>query len=74
VGVPDPGPISSGEIGNWLAPGPGEQVSVYYNADHTFATINGRVWQTSDANYRGGPGWTAPRSTVGFAVAHPPGL
>ena len=74
VGVSDPGPIGSGAFGGWLQPGPGRHVDVYYNADHVFITVDGRVWQTSDANYRGGPGWTAPRSTVGFTLAHPLGL
>ena len=74
VGVPDPGPIASGAFGSWLAPGPGQHVDVYYNQAHVFITIDGRVWQTSNANYRGGPGWTPPRSTVGFNLAHPPGL
>jgi hypothetical protein len=74
VGVTDPGPIGSGAFGSWLAPGPGAHVDVYYNQAHVFVTVDGRVWQTSDANYRGGPAWTAPRSTVGFTRAHPPGL
>ena len=74
VGVPDPGPIASGAFGGWLAPGAGRHVDVYYNADHVFVTVDGRVWQTSAANYRGGPAWTPPRSTVGFTLAHPPGL
>ena len=74
VGYPDPGPISSGQIGSWLAPGPGREVNVYYNAEHTFMVINGRAWGTSDSNYRGGPDWTEPQPTGGFAVAHPPGL
>jgi hypothetical protein len=74
VGYHDPGPISSGQIGSWLAPGPGREVSVYYNAEHTFLIIAGRAWGTSDSNYRGGPGWTGPHATGGFAVAHPPGL
>ena len=74
VGVADPGPIASAAFGGWLAPGPGRHVDVYYNAEHVFITVDGRVWQTSDANYRGGPGWTPPRSTVGFTLAHPPGL
>ena len=74
VGVPDPGPIASGAFGGWLAPGPGQHVDVYYNQAHVFITVDGRVWQTSDANSRGGPAWTPPRSTVGFALAHPAGL
>jgi hypothetical protein len=74
VGVPDPGPIASGDFGSWLQPGPGAHVDVYYNQAHVFITVDGRVWQTSDANYRGGPAWTAPRSTVGFTLAHPAGL
>ena len=74
IGVPDPGPIASGDFGSWLQPGPGAHVDVYYNQAHVFITVDGRVWQTSDANYRGGPAWTPPRSTVGFNLAHPPGL
>lgn len=74
VGYLDPGGIDSGEMGGWLAPGPGRYVSVYYNAGHTFMSIAGRFWGTSDSNYRGGPGWVAQESMAGYAVAHPAGL
>lgn len=75
AGLPDPGPISSGEMGSWLKPGAGRWVTVYYNADHTYMTIAGRPWGTSDSNYRGGAGWIQhPEPTGGYAVAHPSGL
>ena len=72
AGYRDPGPIGSGDFGLYPA-GPGKHVSIYYNAEHVFVTVNGRAWTTSVANYRHGPGWT-PHTTVGFAVSHPPGL
>jgi hypothetical protein len=77
VGYPDPGGIDSGEMGNWLAPGPGRYVNVYYNDEHVFLTIEGHPWGTSDFNYRGGPAWImspSPYSTAGYQVAHPSGL
>ena len=74
AGYNDPGGIDSGEMGGWLAPGPGRYVNVYYNPEHVFLTVDGHAWGTSDSNYRGGPGWIAAYSTAGYAVAHPQGL
>lgn len=75
VGLKDPGGISSGEMGGWLAPGPGRWVTVYYNAAHTFMVIDGHPWGTSGSNPRGGAGWIAGiEGTAGYSVAHPEGL
>jgi hypothetical protein len=75
AGYRDPGGITSGEMGSWLVPGPGQAVTVYYNAGHTWALIAGRAWGTSDGNYRGGAGWiAAPPAASQYAAAHPEGL
>jgi cell wall-associated NlpC family hydrolase len=70
-----PEPLTSGALEGWGAPGPGKWITVYANADHTFAEIAGLRWDTvGDANGTG-PRWhLAPTSTAGFVARHPPGL
>lgn len=66
---------TSGELARTGAQGPGRWITIYANAGHTFMVIDGVRFDTSG---RGGPlgtRWqTAPRSTRGFVVRHPPGL
>ena len=70
-----PEPLTSTGLEHWGAPGPGKWITVYANAEHTFAEIAGLRWDTvGDANGTG-PRWhLAPTDTSGFVVRHPPGL
>jgi cell wall-associated NlpC family hydrolase len=70
-----PEPLTSGSLEGWGAPGPGKWITVYANAEHTFAEIAGLRWDTvGDANGTG-PRWhLEPNSTAGFVARHPPGL
>lgn len=74
-GFDDPGPIGSGSYGGFLNKGgAGEHTTIYYNAEHTYAVIDGRVWQTSTSNRNHGPGWTASRSSAGYESGHLDGM
>ena len=72
-------PRVSGAFANWGDPGPGERVSIYYNAQHVFMVIDGHFFGTSRSNPGGGPGWIpraliTPSYLAHFDVRHPPGL
>jgi hypothetical protein len=70
-----PRPLTSGELEQWGAPGPGKWITVYANAGHTFAEIAGLRWDTVGDEQGTGPRWhLATTSTAGFVVRHPPGL
>ncbi|WP_354698342.1 hypothetical protein DSM112329_04015 [Paraconexibacter sp. AEG42_29] len=66
---------TSGELALTGEKGPGEWVTIYANAGHTFMVVDGLRYDTSGRSGPRGSRWqTAPRSTKGFAVVHPPGL
>jgi cell wall-associated NlpC family hydrolase len=68
-------PLTSGALAGWGDPGPGRWVTIYANAGHVFMTVAGLRFDTSGrAGPRGSRWQTAPRSTAGFTVRHPPGL
>src|SRR3954447_4068386 len=70
-----PRPLTSGELEQWGAPGPGKWITVYANGGHTFAEIAGLRWDTVGDEQGTGPRWhLATTSTAGFVVRHPPGL
>ncbi|HEX8752394.1 MAG TPA: hypothetical protein VF731_03165 [Solirubrobacterales bacterium] len=70
-----PRPLTSTELEHWGTPGPGRWITVYANADHTFAEIAGLRWDTVGDENGSGPRWhLAPASASGFVVRHPPGL
>ena len=65
-------PLDSTSLMSWGLPGPGRWITLYANAQHTYAMVAGLRLDTS-----GGPGprWHAfARSNAGFAVRHPAGL
>ena len=69
-----PRPLTSGELEGWGAPGPGEWITVYANAGHTYAEIAGLRFDTVGHERGTGPRWhLAPTSTEGFVARHPPG-
>jgi cell wall-associated NlpC family hydrolase len=68
-------PMTSGALAQWGDPGPGRWVTIYANAGHVWMTVAGLRFDTSGRSGVHGSRWqTAPRSTAGFAVRHPPGL
>ena len=68
-------PLDSTGLETWGEPGPGKWITVYANADHTFAEIAGLRWDTVGDARGTGPRWhLAPTSTAGFVARHPPGL
>jgi hypothetical protein len=67
-------PMDSGEMMNWGVAGKGRWITIYANAEHAFAIIDGLRWDTvGDANGTG-PRWHANMvSTKGFVARHPAG-
>jgi cell wall-associated NlpC family hydrolase len=62
----------SGAFMNWGDPGPGTWVTLYSNEGHMYMVVAGLRFDTSGAKPSR---WqTAPRSSAGFVVRHPPGL
>ena len=67
-------PLSSGQLENWGAPGPGKWITVYANAGHTYAVIAGLRWDTVGDAKGTGPQWhVALPYPAGFVARHPPG-
>ena len=68
------GPLDSTGLTRLGEAGPGTWITVYANADHTYAVIAGLRLDTSGTGGTG-PRWLAAgRSGKGFAVRHPTGL
>jgi cell wall-associated NlpC family hydrolase len=66
---------TSGELAKGGEPGPGEWITIYAHAGHTFMVVDGLRYDTSGRGGPRGSRWqTAPRSTKGFEVRHPKGL
>jgi cell wall-associated NlpC family hydrolase len=67
-------PLTSGQLANWGAPGPGKWITVYANAGHTYAVIAGLRWDTVGDAKGTGPQWhVALPYPEGFVARHPPG-
>jgi hypothetical protein len=67
-------PMDSGEMATWGVPGKGRWITVYANAGHAFAVIDGLRWDTAGDSSGTGPRWhTDMVSTAGFAARHPAG-
>jgi cell wall-associated NlpC family hydrolase len=68
-------PLVSGQLARWGEPGPGRWITIYAHDGHVFMTVAGVRFDTSGRDGPLGSRWqTAPRSTSGFSVRHPPGL
>ncbi|MGD9734823.1 MAG: hypothetical protein AB7V58_04325 [Solirubrobacterales bacterium] len=68
-------PMDSGEMTGWGEPGPGRWITVYANAGHAFAVIDGLRWDTAGDARGTGPRWH--RSMVppdGYVARHPAGF
>jgi peptidoglycan hydrolase CwlO-like protein len=65
-------PLDSTGLTTWGEAGPGQWITVYANAGHTWVLIAGLAFDTSGG---AGPRWhsSPPSSTSGFIVRHPPG-
>jgi cell wall-associated NlpC family hydrolase len=67
-------PMDSGEMMGWGEPGPGRWVTVYANAGHAFAIIDGLRWDTVGDTHGTGPRWHRSMvSTAGYLARHPAG-
>jgi cell wall-associated NlpC family hydrolase len=68
-------PMVSGAFARYGKPGPGRWITIYANGGHIFMVVAGLRYDTSGRSGPRGSRWqTAPRSTAGFVVRHPPGL
>jgi hypothetical protein len=68
-------PVTSGQLMQWGAPGPGKWISVYASDGHTYMYVAGLRFDTSGRAGPFGSRWqAAARSNAGFAVRHWPGL
>lgn len=67
-------PMDSGEMMNWGVPGKGRWITIYANAGHAFAVIDGIRWDTVGDTEGTGPRWHEEMvSTQGFVARHPAG-
>ncbi len=67
-------PMDSGEMMSWGAPGKGRWITVYANAGHAFAVIDGIRWDTAGDTKGTGPRWhRAMVSPAGYVARHPVG-
>ncbi len=67
-------PMDSGEMMEWGLPGRGRWITVYANAGHAFAVIDGLRWDTVGDVRGTGPRWHKEIvSPAGFVARHPPG-
>jgi len=67
-------PMDSGEMMKWGVPGKGRWITIYANAGHAFAVIDGLRWDTVGDSTGTGPRWHPEMvSTKGFVARHPAG-
>jgi hypothetical protein len=67
-------PETSGALANWGESGTGNWVTVYANAEHTYAVIAGLRWDTVGDATGSGPRWhTGAAYPAGFTIRHPVG-
>ncbi len=67
-------PMDSGEMMGWGEPGPGRWITIYANAGHAFAVIDGLRWDTAGDASGTGPRWHRTMApTAGFVARHPAG-
>jgi hypothetical protein len=67
-------PMDSGEMMDWGVPGKGRWITIYANAGHAFAVIDGVRWDTAGDSRGTGPRWHPEMvSTAGYVARHPAG-
>jgi cell wall-associated NlpC family hydrolase len=67
-------PMDSSEMMDWGEAGPGRWITIYANAGHAWAVIDGLRWDTAGDARGTGPRWhKAMVSTAGYVARHPAG-
>ncbi len=67
-------PLTSGDLERWGESGSGRWVTVYANAEHTYAVIAGLRWDTVGDLSGSGPRWHEEDPyPAGFTIRHPRG-
>jgi peptidoglycan hydrolase-like protein with peptidoglycan-binding domain len=67
-------PEDSSALESYGDAGPGQHITIYANAEHTFMTIDGRRFDTIAQQETGSRWSSSMSSTAGYVVRHPPGL
>lgn len=67
-------PLTSGQLAQWGAAGPGRWITIYANAGHVFMEVAGLRFDTGGLRGNGTRWQVAARSTSGFTARHPAGL
>jgi cell wall-associated NlpC family hydrolase len=68
------GPLDSGRLMSWGAPGPGKWVTIYTNPGHVYMVVAGVRFDTSGRRVTGSRWQSTMRPAGGFVARHPPGL
>jgi cell wall-associated NlpC family hydrolase len=68
------GPLDSGRLMSWGAPGPGKWVTIYTNPTHVYMVVAGVRFDTSGQRVTGSRWQSTMRPAGGFVARHPPGL
>jgi cell wall-associated NlpC family hydrolase len=68
------GPLDSGRLMSWGAPGPGRWVTIYTNPGHVYMVVAGVRFDTSGRRVTGSRWQSTMRPAGGFVARHPPGL
>jgi cell wall-associated NlpC family hydrolase len=68
------GPLDSGRLMSWGAPGPGTWVTIYTNPTHVYMVVAGVRFDTSGQRVTGSRWQSTMRPSGGFVARHPPGL
>lgn len=67
-------PLVSGELAHWGDPGPGQWITIYANAGHTFMDVDGMWFDTAGRSGPYASRWLVSEpSLAGYSVRHPPG-
>jgi cell wall-associated NlpC family hydrolase len=66
--------LTSGQLMDWGAPGPGKWLTIYANKGHVFMYVAGLRFDTSGAGDHASRWQLAPRTAAGFVARHYPGL
>jgi cell wall-associated NlpC family hydrolase len=68
-------PMTSGDLENWGAPGPGRYITVMANAGHTYMYVDGIMYNTAGRSGVYASRWQVSGvDNTGFVVRHFPGL
>jgi cell wall-associated NlpC family hydrolase len=68
------GPLDSGRLMSWGAPGRGKWVTIYTNPTHVYMVVAGVRFDTSGQRVTGSRWQSTMRPGGGFVARHPPGL